>query len=156
MRDPVDRLISLYNSHAHERFADRPQLFTRHMSFQRFLMEWIPQNRGQASPQIERILGDDGRPDVDYVVNFSAMNVQLSEIFAHLSLQDISDLPHANRSPSGMLREQLPAKLVDAIYEEYADDREMLLQRSGKHLRAAVGLEQVTVPSVSAPGDLPT
>ncbi|MCL7745479.1 sulfotransferase family 2 domain-containing protein [Guyparkeria hydrothermalis] len=98
IRDPVDYALSLYKSHRHEKFKDNPRLYTGDMSFDDFMEVWVPNNKGQLQPQIDRFIDIDGNLSVDQLIVYSDLDKRFPEVMKKLGIPEIT-LPRMNVSP---------------------------------------------------------
>lgn len=97
VRDPFDRLLSLYRSHMGDRFADRPTLTTQGMSAEDFIGYWCLENASQVKSQAQMGIGLGGKFVPDFLIDFDQLDDQFAAV---LGLIDVSSslLPHSNQS----------------------------------------------------------
>lgn len=98
IRDPLDYALSLYKSHRHEKFKDNPKLYTGDMSFDDFLVVWVPNNKGQLQPQIDKFIDASGNLAMDQLVVYSELEKKFPEVMAKVGVPEI-ELPKMNVSP---------------------------------------------------------
>jgi len=126
MRDPVDYLLSLYNSHQKPAF-DGKQQSTKGISFDEFLGPWCERS-WQARPQHKRFEDEHGRLRVSYLIDLATLAEEFPKVCARLDLGPI-DLGHKNESPEVLRREDLLAVQIERVKEVYSADYEYLRNR---------------------------
>jgi hypothetical protein len=122
MRDPVDFILSMYNSHCHPDFATDPDLFTGNRSFSEFLEEWMASNAEQVRPQHERLLRKNGQIGVDYVISYENLRQGLETVAQWIGIGPIKDLPVENKSFGKLRRGDLRKEHLDWIQRTYRQD----------------------------------
>jgi len=126
IRDPVDFLLSLYNSHQKPAFdGKRPS--TKDMSFDEFLGSWCERS-WQARPQRKRFEDENGRLRVSYLIDLATLAEEFPRVCARLKLGPV-DLGHKNESPEVLRREDLSAAQIERVKEVYSDDYEYFSNR---------------------------
>src|SRR5687768_15319117 len=73
VRDPIDYMLSLYNSHTSIRLKPYPALYSGEMTFKQFIQIWVPRNWFQAEPQVERFLRPDGQLGAHYLISYERL-----------------------------------------------------------------------------------
>lgn len=126
LRDPVDFLLSLYNSHNKEAFDGMPHS-TKDKPFGEFLSTWCLRN-WQARPQSARFRDEHGRFRTSHVIDFATLEDEFAHIQERLELSP-KELPTTNVSPSVMTRADLSADDLEKIAVIYADDYALLKNR---------------------------
>ncbi len=126
MRDPVDWLLSLYNSHTKPGF-DGKQHSTKNVPFSRFLTQDF-EKRWQMRPQSSRFIDENERFQVDRIVDYTKLDAEFPDICRHLGLGDVK-LNRRNVSPQVLSREDLSPADMEFIREKYAADYELIANR---------------------------
>jgi hypothetical protein len=126
IRDPVDLLISLYNSHHKEIFDGLPHS-TKGLSFDEFRQSWCEKS-WQAKPQRLRFIDEHERFRVSHLIDFAELTLEFPKICARLGLQGV-ELPTANVSPAMLARNDLSAAQVRDIQDEFASDYDYIKNR---------------------------
>lgn len=126
IRDPVDFLLSLYNSHQKPAFDGRKHS-TKGMSFDDFLGTWCEQS-WQARPQFQRFTDEHGRFRVNHLIELERLGEEFSRICERLELGEVS-LGRTNSSPSVLKRADLTAAQVDKVRARYKDDYDLIRDR---------------------------
>jgi hypothetical protein len=126
MREPVDWLLSLYNSHTKPGF-DGKQHSTKDVPFSRFLTHDF-EKRWQLRPQNLRFTDENGRFRVDRIVNYSALDAEFPLICERIGLVGIK-LNQRNVSPQVLSRDDLTKADLEFIREKYAADYELIANR---------------------------
>jgi hypothetical protein len=123
MRDPVDFMLSFYNSHCHPSFLDEPDgVFTGKMSFTEFLQKWTASSPEQVRPQHERMLDKDGNVGVDFVISYEKLRQGLEIVGEIIRLGPIQDLEIENESFGKLRRRDLRRDNLDWIRRTYQED----------------------------------
>jgi hypothetical protein len=122
MRDPVDFMLSLYNSHRSERFAGLPHVYAGKMSFGDFLADWVPRNAPQVMPQHLRFLDPDGRIAANYIMTLDRLNPGLGHVADRIGLRRMKRLRRLNESEGGFGRSELSDAHKSAILRHFAGD----------------------------------
>jgi hypothetical protein len=126
MREPVDYLLSLYNSHQKSAF-DGKQQSTKGMAFDEFLEVWCARS-WQAKPQLLRFADEHNRLHMSYVIDLSRLSEEFSEICARLGLGPV-DLGKKNSSPEVLRREDLTSSQIAWVKTAYSADYAFLRGR---------------------------
>jgi hypothetical protein len=129
MRDPVDHLLSLYNSHQKGEFDGKPHS-TKDMSFDDFLEVWCGRS-WQAKPQHVRFTDEHGRFKMSHIVMLEDLAQEFDRICEHLRLGRI-ELGHKNPSPAALNRQDLTAAQVELVRTRYAEDYAWIANRPRK------------------------
>lgn len=98
IRDPLDYALSLYKSHRDEKFKNNHRLYTGDMSFDDFLEKWVPNNKGQLQPQIDRFVDINGNLALDQLIIYSDLEKKFPEVMSKVGIPEI-ELPNMNVSP---------------------------------------------------------
>jgi len=126
MRDPVDYMISLYNSHTDQKFKDNPALYTGGIDFDRFLGEWTVRNEEQVRQQYLRFLDANGRIAANYIISYDRLEAGLRFVGQRIGVKSLLSLSRENTSPGTFA----PAALTPAqrrwIETHFAQDRDVL------------------------------
>ena len=132
IRDPVDFVLSIYNSHRREQFKDNPRLYTGDMDFARFVAQWVPRNADQLKNQYLRFVSAEGRLITNLLISYDKLDTGLEMVADRLGVPDLLKLPRANTSPPGLAREQLTQEQVDWIDGRFRKDREFIERHSNR------------------------
>lgn len=98
IRDPLDYALSLYKSHRHDKFKDNLKLYTGNMSFDEFIDVWVPNNKGQLQPQIDRFIDSKGELSLDQVIIYKDLEKSFPDAMRKIGVPEIV-LPRMNVSP---------------------------------------------------------
>lgn len=128
VREPVDWLLSLYNSHSKDDF-DGHRSSTKGVPFGDFLRDGFA-NRWQMKPQHLRFVDRHGRFDVSHLVDFSTLEVEFSRVCRRIGLGE-REPPKINVSPAILSREDLAQADLDFIHENYRADFDLLNRCTG-------------------------
>lgn len=126
MRDPVEYVLSLYNSHRIEQFSKTPKLYTGDMDFGQFITEWVPKNADQLRPQFTRFVGAEGRVVANLIISYDQLMEGLAIVAQKLEVKELMNLPRSNPSPPGLERAELTPDQVAWIENRCAKDREFM------------------------------
>lgn len=126
IRDPVDYMASLYNSHTEAKFRDLPALYTGGLDFDRFLHEWTARNADQVRQQHLRFLDRRGRLAADYLISYDRLESGLRFVAGHLGIGGLLSFGRQNSSPGTLRPAAVTAAQRDWIEAHFAGDREIL------------------------------
>jgi hypothetical protein len=127
IRDPVDFVLSLYNSHKREQFKDNPRLYTGDMDFARFQAQWVPRNADQLKNQYLRFVSAEGRLITNLLISYDKLDEGLAMVAEKVGVPDLTKLPRANTSPDGgAKRSDLTKEQIDWIELRFKRDREFI------------------------------
>jgi hypothetical protein len=127
MRDPVDFVISLYNSHTHISFRIVfPHLYTGGMSFERFLDKWCIENSGELVPQYTRFVDENGAIGANFIIGYDRLLDGLRYIAASIGAPQLLTLPKVNVSNRRVRRCDLTHRQLTRISERFAEDERFL------------------------------
>lgn len=132
IRDPVDFVLSLYNSHKREQFKDNVRLYTGDMDFARFIAQWVPRNADQLKNQYLRFVSAEGRLITNLLVSYDKLDAGLEIVSNKLGVADLTKLPRANTSPEGMKRADLTQEQIDWIEQRFRKDREFIERHANR------------------------
>lgn len=124
IRDPVDYVISIYNSHADDKFLDNPSLYTRGLSFFDFRNKWAEANFEQLLPQYHRFLRRDGSFGLDYLMAYERLPESFRSVTERLGIS--AKLEHLNVSERLLGRRDLTAGDLEWIDAHFRQDRRLL------------------------------
>lgn len=137
MRDPIDYMLSLYNSHTHVSFRIAfPLRYTGGMDFDRFLQQWCPQNPEQLMPQHTRFLDRNGAIAVNYVVGYDQLGKGLRYIASCIEAPELLRLPAVNVSKRRLRRGDLTPSQRNWIARQFAGDERFLSEFCNRPLTA--------------------
>lgn len=120
IRDPLDYVLSIYNSHRKPDFLGQVT-YTGDKSFTEFYETWKKKGSWQLHPQYRRFLNIKGEFALDYLFNFDHLAEEWPEICKILGVPD-KELRNLNISPLGAQRADVEPGLVQQIYSDYATD----------------------------------
>jgi hypothetical protein len=126
MRDPVDYVLSLYNSHRIEQFRNTPKLYTGNMDFAQFISEWVPKNIDQLRPQHSRFTSSEGRLVANLLISFGKLGSGMEILAERLQIKELLSLPQSNSSPPGITRSDLAPEQLAWIETRFDRDREFM------------------------------
>ncbi len=135
IRDPVDFVLSLYNSHKREQFKDNARLYTGGMDFDQFITQWVPKNADQLKNQHTRFVSAEGRVVTNLLISYDNLDAGLGIVSNKIGVPDLVKPPKANASPAGTGRDQLTQKQIDWIEARFRRDREFI----DRHANRLVG-----------------
>jgi hypothetical protein len=126
IREPVDFLLSLYNSHQKSAFDGRKHS-TKGMSFDNFLQTWCAQS-WQAKPQRARFTDEHGRLRMNCLIDLAHIGEEFPKVCARLELGSV-DLGRKNSSPEVLKRADLTTAQIERVKVLYRDDYEYMRNR---------------------------
>jgi hypothetical protein len=164
MRDPVDFMLSLYNSHRSERFANLPHVYAGGMSFSNFLTNWVPRNAPQAMPQHLRFMDPQGRIGANYIMTLDRLNDGMAHVIDRLGLRRVKRLRRLNHSEPGLTRSDLDHQQVCAIERHFNSDYAFIARHCNVPMRSFAISPGLTprhaaaggIDHAALAGDLPT
>jgi hypothetical protein len=124
IRDPVDYVLSIYNSHADQKFASDPALYTRGINFSEFRTRWAETNADQLLPQCNRFLSGDGTLGVDYIVSYD--NLADGFRFVTKKLGISAQLERVNASERYVNRPDLSSADIEWVNSQFQQDTYIL------------------------------
>ena len=98
IRDPVDFVISLYNSHMDPKFKSSPQLFTGDIDFEQFLDRWAATNHDQLRPQFNRFVSAARSLGANYLISYEKLSDGLNRLVSAHGIKELRELPKLNVS----------------------------------------------------------
>jgi hypothetical protein len=134
IREPVDFVLSLYNSHKREQFKDNARLYTGDMNFDQFIAQWVPKNADQLKNQHIRFISAEGRLITNLLISYDKLEAGLEIVAKKIGVPELQKLPKANASPPGAAREELTKKQIDWIEARFRRDREFIDRHANKLL----------------------
>ncbi len=132
IRDPVDFVLSLYNSHKREQFKGNAKLYTGDMDFARFISQWVPKNADQLKNQYVRFISSEGRIVTNFLISYDKLHAGLEIVADRIGVPELLNLPRANTSPAGSGREDLTREQVEWIEARFKRDREFIDHHADK------------------------
>jgi hypothetical protein len=126
VRDPVDFLLSLYNSHQKPAFDGKPSS-TKGMSFDDFLGPWCARS-WQARPQSKRFEDEQGRLRMGHLMDLASIADEFPEICKRLGLGEV-ELGRKNESPEVLTRNDLTAAQIERVQSAYQKDYALIRDR---------------------------
>jgi hypothetical protein len=126
LRNPVDYVVSLYNSHMDPKFQGEPRLYTGQLTFDQFLLDWCERNAEQARQQHTRFLDGQGNLGVNYLIDYGDLTAGLRFVADRIGVPDLGMLPRENASYGKMKADSLSAEQRQWIETRFAGDRELL------------------------------
>jgi hypothetical protein len=138
MRDPIDVMLSLYNSHTHVSFRIVfPRLYTGGMNFDRFLEQWCRENSNQLVPQHTRFLDRNGAIAANYIIAYDQLGKGLRYISSCIEAPALLKLPAVNVSKRRLRRDDLTKSQCDWIARQFAEDDRFLAEFCNRPLTRA-------------------
>ena len=124
IRDPVDYVLSIYNSHADEKFASDATLYTRGISFSEFRTKWAETNADQLLPQFHRFLSRDSSLGMDYIISYKHLTDGFNFVTAKLGIS--ATLEQVNVSERYLKRNDLTSADIEWIDRRFEADNYIL------------------------------
>jgi hypothetical protein len=134
MRDPAEYVVSIFNSHTDDKFADHPSLYTQAMSFAEFRMKWAAANPAQLRPQYSRFLSRDGSLGVDYLISLDRLDEGFRFVCNRLGLA--ASIERLNPSNPRLQKHALTSADVKWVQEQFEQDYYLLDGFCGRVLSA--------------------
>lgn len=134
VRDPVDYVLSIYNSHADPKFADSPNLSTRGLGFNEFRARWAEENVDQLLPQYARFVGRDGSLGLNYAISYGSLPEEFRVVTDRLGIR--AELDRVNVSEPYLRRQELTTGDLDWIETRFPEDRHLLSHYTHRFLTA--------------------
>jgi hypothetical protein len=132
IRDPVDFVVSIYNSHKREQFKGDARLYTGDMDFARFLSHWVPKNADQLKNQYVRFVSTEGRLITNLLISYDKLDEGLEVVANRIGVSELTKLPRANDSPQGIGRNDLTPEQHHWIEQRFRKDREFIERHADK------------------------
>jgi hypothetical protein len=126
MRDPVDYVLSIYNSHRRDVFRDNQRLYTGDLDFAQFISQWVPKNADQLRPQHLRFTSAEGRLVTNLLLSYDHLEDGLRIVADRIGVPDLKNMPKTNVSPSGVGRTDLTPDQVLWIEQKFSRDKEII------------------------------
>jgi hypothetical protein len=126
IRDPVDWVLSLYNSHSKVEFDGLPYS-TKGVSFEDFLEDGV-EKRWQMRPQHLRFVDEHARFRVNHLLDFDKLEEDFPRVTERLGFGTIQ-LARINPSPEIVTRGDLRRRQIRFIEDRFAADYELLQNR---------------------------
>jgi hypothetical protein len=126
IRDPVDYLLSLYNSHQKPDFDGR-RYSTKGIEFDDFLENWCIRS-WQSKPQHLRFKDKHGRFRVDHLILLEHLGREFPEVCGRLGIEPV-ELERMNSSPAMLKRADLTSDQIEKIKLRYEDDYNLIRDR---------------------------
>ena len=132
IRDPVDFVVSLYNSHKREQFKGDARLYTGDMDFARFISQWVPKNADQLKNQYVRFVSAEGRLITNLLISYDKIEEGLQVVADRIGVPELTKLPKANTSPQGIGRNDLTREQQDWIEQRFRRDKEFIERHANR------------------------
>lgn len=132
IREPVDYVLSIFNSHTKEHFRGNPRLYTGGMDFDRFMTKWFPKNADQLRPQISRFTAADGRLATNFLISYDKLYEGLDIVAKKLKTPELLNLPRENASPRVLNREDLTGDQIAWIEDRMQKDVDAIARYSNR------------------------
>lgn len=129
LRDPVDYVLSIYNSHTKTDFIGQRH-YTGDVPFGAFYEDWKARQSWQLHPQITRFIDSKGNFALDYLLDYNALADQWPYFCRLLDVPHVA-LERYNASPEGIDRLDLSDAMVDRIYDDFDMDYTVLRECAG-------------------------
>lgn len=128
IRDPVDFLISLYNSHREDKFKANRAIYTADSSFQEFLEKWTRRQDWQIAEQYKLFLNADGSIGANYIVSYDNFVESIQYIGQRINAPKLMSLERHNESTKYLSRDALTGAEIERIKEQFAADYRFIAQ----------------------------
>ncbi len=135
MRNSVDFIISLYNSHTNDKFKTDAHLYTGDMNFEQFIAKWIETNSDQVRPQFTRFLDRQGKIGADYIISYEKLVEGLNYVASVIDVPALVKLHIENVSGQRLRRSDLSEKQLAWISRQFKQDEEFGAQFCDRRLR---------------------
>ncbi|HEX3870734.1 MAG TPA: sulfotransferase family 2 domain-containing protein [Pirellulales bacterium] len=122
LRDPIQYMVSLFNSHSDNKFKDNERLYTGEMDFDIFLDKWCTANRGQVVPQHTRFLRDDGTIGANFIISYEKISEGWRQLASLIGAANLQALPMVNVSNQRVRAEDLSSRQLDWISRQFDGD----------------------------------
>jgi hypothetical protein len=156
MRNPVDFVLSLYNSHTHKSFRIVfPHIYTGGMNFDRFLAEWCEKNREQLVPQYTRFLDRNGAIAANFVIAYDQLPKGLRHVASCIGAPQLLRMPMVNVSNRRLRRGDLTKQQFAWISQHFADDERFLARFANRLLTPADQASWQPAPAATQPLAVP-
>lgn len=132
MRDPVDYVLSIYNSHRADQFKNNPRVYTGNLDFAGFITNWVPKNADQIRPQVTRFVHTDGRIAANLLISFDKLQEGLAMVAKKINVPELLTLPKMNESPKGLTRADLKPDQIQWIEGRMQRDIETMKRYANK------------------------
>jgi hypothetical protein len=126
MRDPIDFMISLYNSHMDPKFEERTELYTGATDFEDFINAWTTTHDDQSRQQHVRLLDGNNRIAANYIIRYDNLKEGLRYVGERIEVDGLVPLGIENESYGDFNRVMLTAAQHDHIEKSFALDRQVL------------------------------
>jgi hypothetical protein len=126
MRDPVDLMVSLYNSHTKDEFKYFPSLYTGNMDFDEFLAEWCPLFYDQIALQHTRLLNINGDIAANFIISYSNLIEGLKYVASRIDAPSLCPLAPANVSPHRFCHKDLTGRQLAWISRHFEEDQRFM------------------------------
>jgi SAM-dependent methyltransferase len=134
MRDPIDFMVSLYNSHMDPKFEAEADLYTGTLHFEDFLNKWTQSNDDQSRQQHTRMLDGDNRIAANYIIAYDNLEDGLRFVGERIGVDNLVPLGRENESHGRFDRASLTAAQHDRIEDFFVVDRKVLDRYCGRLL----------------------
>jgi hypothetical protein len=134
MRNSVDFVLSLYNSHTDDRFKNNSCLYTGGLDFDQFLAEWTKNNPDQIQPQCIRFLDRQGKIGADYIISYQKLVDGLGYVASVIDVPDLLKLHSENVSRQRLRRSDLSEKQLAWIAHRFKEDEQFAAQFCDRRL----------------------
>jgi len=132
MRDPIDYVLSIFNSHRHEKFRDNPRLFTGEMDFAGFIAQWAPKNADQLKNQYVRFISAEGRLITNLLISYNKLEDGLAIVADRIGTPELMKLARTNTSPDGLKRGDLTREQRDWIENRFRRDKDIIANHADR------------------------
>ena len=134
IRDPIDFVISLYNSHREEKFKGNNALYTANLSFDEFFEKWTKRGDWQIDEQYKRFLDNNGNIGANYIISYDNLTEGLLYVGTRLNTQNLVSMRRDNESQKYLLRDALTEAQSNQVKERFAGDYWFMAQFCNKLL----------------------
>jgi hypothetical protein len=126
IRDPIDFMISLYNSHTKNDFKTFPTLYTGEIDFDEFLATWCPVFCDQIIQQYTRLLDNNGHIAANFIISYHRLSEGLQYVASRIDAPGLCPLAPANVSPHRLSRNDLTRRQLAWISQHFEDDQRFM------------------------------
>ena len=122
MRDPVDYVISLYNSHKDDKFRGNRDIYTKDIGFMGFFETWTRRKDWQVQEQHKRFLSNDGSIGANYIISYQNIVHGMQYVGLRLNTENLANLRRDNESQIYLTRDDLTEAQIKQIQGQFPGD----------------------------------
>jgi hypothetical protein len=121
MRNPIDRMVSLFNSHSDDKFIGS-DLYTGNIGFDQFISEWTVRHPDQIEKQFLRFLNSAGNIAANYIISYDNLVDGLSFIASLIQFPELLEINRENVSNKRLKISDLSLKHLTWISNMFYHD----------------------------------